>query len=342
MDILDIKLHIAHYPCNKDLAACVRLSRSWHASLIPTETDAAAHVTCLESLQIDNMRSTVAHPALDRSHQIWQSILRFAHSNSHLRCITFAQLCWAPTQQFLEEIVDQCPSLKKLEFHHQVFHKQSTLGLFRALTWIENVSFLGISNSNCIVPAQMKNPLGSVPISSADRYDFSGLKSFVMMCPLRPELWVTPSWIRALSSITRFDYETTGRDHGIRTRDVVACIRWPELKSLHLRLNNEPDPVMTDILGAISGPLERLSLMNYTFESVEPLQILIDRHAHSLTELVLYLSHVPSRANQLMMTSFPNLITLRLGLLEAKDILDAEQGEWACLHLRVLWIVIWS
>ncbi|KFH73460.1 hypothetical protein MVEG_00676 [Podila verticillata NRRL 6337] len=80
--------------------------------------------------------------------------------------------------------------------------------------------------------------------------------------------------------------------------------------------------------------------MNYTFESVEPLRILIDRHAHSLTELVLYLSHVPNRANQLMMTSFPNLITLRLGLLEAKEILDAEQGEWACLHLQLLWIVV--
>ncbi|KAF9206366.1 hypothetical protein BGZ59_011720 [Podila verticillata] len=243
------------------------------------------------------MRSTIAHPALDRSHQIWQSFLRFAHSNSRLHCITFSRLCWTPTQEFLEEIVDQCPSLKKLEFHHQVFHEKSTLGLFRALTRIENVSFLGISNSSCIVPAQMKDPLGSVPISSADRYNFSGLKSFVMLWPLRPELWVTPSWIRVLSSITRFDYETTGRDHGIRTRDVVACIRdgcWPKLKSLHLRLNNEPDPAMTDLLGAISGPMERLSLMNYTFESVEPLRILIDRHAHSLTELVLYLSHVPS------------------------------------------------
>lgn len=52
------------------------------------------------------------------------------------------------------------------------------------------------------------------------------------------------------------------------------------------------------------------------------------------------MTNVPSRANQLMMVSFPNLVNLRLGALEARDILDPEQGEWACLWLRSLWILI--
>lgn len=161
--------------------------------------------------------------------------------------------------------------------------------------------------------------------------------------PYRPELWVTPQWIRSLSSIERFDFETLDKARWIRTQDVVECIQagcWPQLKSLHLRLDEAPDSVMADLLGSISGSLERLSFTNHTFESVEPLRILIDRHAHSLTELSLFLTNVPSRANQLMMVSLPNLVNLRLGALEARDTLDAEQGEWACLRLQSLWILI--
>lgn len=73
-------------------------------------------------------------------------------------------------------------------------------------------------------------------------------------------------------------------------QDVVECIQagcWPQLKSLHLHLDSVPDSVVTDIFGSISGSLERVSLMNHTFESAELVRILIDRHAQSLTELSL-------------------------------------------------------
>ncbi|KAF9299519.1 hypothetical protein BGZ74_008895 [Mortierella antarctica] len=381
MDVLDIRLRIAYYLYNKDLASCVRLSRSWHASLVPTlyrtfnfchvaydpdlcntlvrkygqhiryctldllaDIDtAAAHVTALESLKLENLPSIGTRPpALHRSPEIWQSILRLAHSNPRLQRIIFARRCWAPTREFLEQIAIQCPSLKELAFYYQVFNEQSTLGLFRALTRIENVSFLGTATKGTIIPAQVTDP-DSLEISSADNYDFSRLKSFSMSWPYRPELWVTPQWIRSLSSIERFDFETMDKARWIRTQDVVECIQagcWPQLKSLHLRLDEAPDSVMADLLGSISGSLERLSFTNHTFESVEPLRILIDRYAHSLTELSLFLTNVPSRANQLMMVSLPNLVNLRLGALEARDILDAEQGEWACLRLQSLWILI--
>ncbi|KAG0025321.1 hypothetical protein BGZ81_007241 [Podila clonocystis] len=345
MDILDIRLHIAYYLCNKDLVSCARLSRSWHASLVPTlyltfnfghiaydpdlrntlvrkygqhirhctldllaDIDtAAAYVTALESLELD-MPSIGTHPpALHRSPEIWQSILRLAHSNPRLQRIIFARRCWAPTREFLEQIAIQCPSLKALEFNHQVFNEQSNLGLYRALTRVENVSFLGTATRGNIVLAQVTDP-GSSGVSSADSYDFSRLKSFSMSWP---------------------------------TQDIVECIQagcWPQLKSLHLRLDEVPDSVVADLLNSISGSLERLSFMSHTFESAEPLRTLIDRHAQSLTDLSL--SNVPSRVNQLMMTSFPNLVNLRLGTLEARDILDVEQGEWACLQLRSLWVVI--
>ncbi|KAF9314595.1 hypothetical protein BG003_004001 [Podila horticola] len=109
MDILDIRLHIAYYLCNKDRAACVRLSRSWHASLVPGlyrtfnfnhvayDSDlsntllckygqyirrctldllahidtAVTHVTALVSLELENMPSIGNHvPALHRSPEI--------------------------------------------------------------------------------------------------------------------------------------------------------------------------------------------------------------------------------------------------------------------------------
>ncbi|KAG0037158.1 hypothetical protein BGZ82_003039 [Podila clonocystis] len=380
MDILDIRLHIAYYLCNKDLASCVRLSRSWHASLVPTlyltfnfghidydpdlrntlvrkygqhirhctldllaDIDTAAvYVTVLESLELDMPSIGIHPPALHRSPEIWQSILRLAHSNSRLQRIIFARRCWAPTREFLEQIAVQCPSLKALEFYYQVFNEQSSLGLYRALTRVENVSFLGTATKGNIVPAQVTDP-GSLDVSSANSYDFSRLKSFSMSWPYGPELWVTPQWMRSLSSIERFDFETSDNARWIRTQDVVECIQagcWPQLKSLHLRLDDVPDSIVADLLSSISGSLERLSFMNHTFESAEPLRILIDQHAHSLTELSLFLTNVPSRVNQLMMASFPNLFNLRLGTLEARDILDAEQGEWACLQLRSLWVVI--